>query len=181
MEILNHAKDVYEIKNFISDKEINELLSFVNLNGEEEGWKFWHEGNTLCIYETEYDKQNIESLFKQIASNVELLFANYKMCTGFQHVRRIKSGEYFPLHQDENHKETDLDKIVFGVVIYLNENFEGGELNYPDLNLKIQPRKGSLVIHKAEYFHEVLPVLNGNRYCITTFIRGTDKTQLAFK
>jgi predicted 2-oxoglutarate/Fe(II)-dependent dioxygenase YbiX len=67
---------------------------------------------------------------------------------------------------------------VFGIAIYLNEDFEGGELNYPDLNISIKPKKASILIHDAKLLHQVLPVAYGSRYSITTFVFGTESTKV---
>jgi hypothetical protein len=47
-------------------------------------------------------------------------------------------------------------------VIYLNES-DGGELNFPQQNITIKPKAGSIVIFPsvAPFFHESLPVQSG--------------------
>jgi len=60
-----------------------------------------------------------------------------------------------------------------GIVLYLNDDYEGGELYYPDLKLAIKPEAGSLVIHPGtvEYAHGVAPVTSGMRYATTAFTK----------
>lgn len=66
-------------------------------------------------------------------------------------------------------------EIEYGVVIYLNDNFVGGELHYPDRDLTIKPEKGMLVYHSGDVLHEVLKVTSGDRYTLTSFIRSRQK------
>lgn len=179
MKIYKHYEGIYEVKNFITDEEVNQLFSFIDLNGDD-GWLYHHIGNVLSIMKTEQDKNISKKLFKKIEDRANLYFSGQTECIGFQHIRRLKEGEFLPLHEDADY-DSEKDKIIFGIVIYLNDDFEGGELYYADLNLKIKPIKNSLFIHKAEYKHEVLPIIKGNRYCITTFIRGNSNTKILIK
>lgn len=58
------------------------------------------------------------------------------------------------------------------IVIGLSEvqEYEGGELVFNDLDIKIKLPKGSAVIFDAKLFHEVLPVTNGKRYVLQAFL-----------
>lgn len=62
---------------------------------------------------------------------------------------------------------------AYGAVYYLNDNFEGGELNFRVENVQFKAKKNSLVIFKANdkrYVHGVEPVTAGKRYAIPSFI-----------
>jgi predicted 2-oxoglutarate/Fe(II)-dependent dioxygenase YbiX len=58
-----------------------------------------------------------------------------------------------------------------GLVLYLNDDYEGGEIYYPKLGIAIKPEAGSLVIHPGtvQYAHGVIPVTSGIRYATTAF------------
>jgi hypothetical protein len=58
-----------------------------------------------------------------------------------------------------------------GLVLYLNEDYLGGEIYYSKLGIVIKPEAGSLVIHPGtiEYSHGVIPVVSGTRYATTAF------------
>ena len=61
-------------------------------------------------------------------------------------------------------------------VIYLNDNFEGGEFSFPDLNIRVSPKPGLLLCFPSShlYRHGVLPVTRGERLAIVTWmtVRG---------
>jgi len=40
-------------------------------------------------------------------------------------------------------------------LIYLNDDYEGGEIGFPDYDIKIKPKPGDLVIFPYFYLHEV--------------------------
>ena len=61
-------------------------------------------------------------------------------------------------------------------VIYLNDDFEGGEFVFPDLNIRVSPKPGLLLCFPSShlYRHGVLPVTRGERLAIVTWmtVRG---------
>jgi predicted 2-oxoglutarate/Fe(II)-dependent dioxygenase YbiX len=54
----------------------------------------------------------------------------------------------------------------------LNDDYEGGEINFPRFNLKIKPEKNSLILFPSNYVynHSAEPVKNGTKYAIATFL-----------
>lgn len=176
MEIDKHYDGIYEIKDFLTDEEVNQLFSFIDLNSDS-GWNYKHPGNVLSIVEDDKDKNNLKIVFEKIEKKVTSYFTNFTHCNGFQNIRRLKKDENLPVHVDAD-ENSDRDPIIFGVVIFLNDNFKGGELHYTEIGLAIKPIKKSCFIHRATYKHEVLKVIDGNRYCITTFIRGSKDTKI---
>lgn len=61
------------------------------------------------------------------------------------------------------------DYLEIAAVLYLNDEYEGGEIYFPNLGYSYAPRKGDLVIFPAndeKYLHGVNKVLNGNRYTL---------------
>lgn len=78
------------------------------------------------------------------------------------------TGGYFRRHRDNNAPQTAFRK--FALSVNLNNDFEGGELLFPEYN--DQPYKapaGSGVIFSASALHEASPVTKGRRYCLLTF------------
>ncbi len=53
-------------------------------------------------------------------------------------------------------------------VIFLNDNFAGGQLVYPNQGVALNPIKGTLIIAPAgeEYIHYVEPVTSGERFTL---------------
>jgi predicted 2-oxoglutarate/Fe(II)-dependent dioxygenase YbiX len=59
------------------------------------------------------------------------------------------------------------------VVYFLNDDFEGGQLIFPDLDLKIKPEAGTMICFPSThlYYHGVSPVISGHRYTMVTWMR----------
>jgi predicted 2-oxoglutarate/Fe(II)-dependent dioxygenase YbiX len=90
-------------------------------------------------------------------------------------------GHYIPhvdaetLYTDEEGLELwekTLDRDL-SVVYFLNDDFEGGELFFPNLDLLIEPEAGTLVCFPSDhnYIHGVKPVTTGRRYTVVTWMR----------
>lgn len=56
-------------------------------------------------------------------------------------------------------------------LIYYNDNFEGGELYYPDYDLIVKPEPGLAVAHPGDinYLHGVKRIISGERYTTPSF------------
>lgn len=166
MNIIEHADGVYEIENFLTDDQLQTILP-LTLG---DGWNTSHPGNTVKNMSGE-----VLIRAKEISDNIEQMFDNFTKIIPIGNIRRLAEGEFMHLHKDAG-DENAPEPIVFGIAIYLNDDFTGGELSYPNLNLKVKPKVKSMVIHNASYPHEVLPVKSGNRYSITTFVLGNEYT-----
>jgi predicted 2-oxoglutarate/Fe(II)-dependent dioxygenase YbiX len=64
------------------------------------------------------------------------------------------------------------------ILIFLNEEFTGGEFEYIDNEkqiIKIKPQKNKAIIMDTTLYHRVLPVLSGERYTLVCFIESEKK------
>ena len=65
----------------------------------------------------------------------------------------------------------------FALVTFLNDDFEGGTLFFPDHNLKIEPKPGYSIYFPGtlEYLHGVTKITSGVRYTIASFLTYDEK------
>lgn len=85
---------------------------------------------------------------------------------GFQ-ILKYEGGEEYKAHYD------GLNRSV-SVLLYLNDNYEGGELEFPFFKVKIKPQKGMMVLFPSNYAytHIAHPVTKGTKYCLVTWSRN---------
>lgn len=77
---------------------------------------------------------------------------------------------FFGAHRD-NGAPTTADR-AFAVSLNLNDDFEGGELIFPEYAaLKVSPPAGAAAVFSCSVLHEALPVTRGRRFVLTTFFR----------
>jgi predicted 2-oxoglutarate/Fe(II)-dependent dioxygenase YbiX len=77
---------------------------------------------------------------------------------------------YFKAHRDNGAPQT-VDR-AFAVSLNLNEDYEGGELIFPEYGrLRFKPPAGAAAVFSCTLLHEALPVTRGRRYVLTSFFR----------
>ena len=85
---------------------------------------------------------------------------------------------FFRAHRDNGTPQT-ADR-TFAVSLNLNEDYEGGELVFPEYGpTRYKPKAGAAAIFSCSLLHEALPVTQGRRYVLTTFFRDRKKQQQA--
>jgi predicted 2-oxoglutarate/Fe(II)-dependent dioxygenase YbiX len=75
-------------------------------------------------------------------------------------------GSHIRAHNDT---ATEFSSRCVSALLYLNEEYEGGKLLFPRLDLAHKPSVGELVLFPSEYLHAVTPVVSGVRYCFVGF------------
>lgn len=82
-----------------------------------------------------------------------------------------EGGHYFRAHRDNAAPQT-ADR-AFAVSLNLNDDFEGGELVFPEYGpTRYKPRAGAAAVFSCSLLHEALPVTRGRRFVVTTFFRN---------
>lgn len=120
-------------------------------------------GRTLCTY----DEPTLRILTSTNAPKPETgYFLNH--CDSEVEIDGVidMSRNYIP------HKPLSVPLLYeVTVLVYLNEEFEGGELVFPDYDLTIKPKAGDLLMFPSghQYRHWVTPVISGTRYYFSSF------------
>jgi|DEB0MinimDraft_12_1074336.scaffolds.fasta_scaffold15660_2 hypothetical protein len=65
---------------------------------------------------------------------------------------------------------------TYSAIFYINDDYDGGEIYFPNWGIEIKPKAGSLVIFPSndEYVHGVKEVKNINRYSIAIWYAGQE-------
>lgn len=83
--------------------------------------------------------------------------------TNGEHLRiaRYQEGGFYAPHVDTN----GAARVLSGV-LYLNSDFEGGELKFPSQDITIKPEEGMLVLFPSNFLfiHESTPITEGCKY-----------------
>ena len=83
-------------------------------------------------------------------------------------VLRYRSGQEYKPHCDGG---TDSGRAI-SAICYLNDDYEGGEIEFPNFGVKIKPEPGMLILFPSNYpyKHIAHPVIEGTKYAIVTWI-----------
>lgn len=167
------AQNIYLIKDFITNQEVKKLIEIIKVT-EEKDWQLHNDGLSQNFQNKFYDHDDLQ-LQRTICGKIQ------NICTqspdkieisGYRRILRQKVGEHMEAHIDELKDSRNLDR-EYAVVIYINDNYEGGELSFLNKNINIKPPSGSAMVFKTgpEYLHTVRTVLGQEvRYCLPGFI-----------
>ncbi len=114
-----------------------------------------------------------DRLAYRIAPELTKVFAFDRQFTFDAHVVLSYDADkkhFFGAHRD-NGAPTTADR-AFAVSLNLNDDFEGGELIFPEYaGIKVSPPAGAAAVFSCSVLHEALPVTRGRRFVLTTFFR----------
>lgn len=88
---------------------------------------------------------------------------NIKSREHTMHLLKYEKTGHLPAHQDQG-----ISTRVLSVLLYLNDDYEGGEIEFRHSDLVIKPDPGSVLFFPSNflYVHEVHPVTKGPRYAL---------------
>lgn len=81
-------------------------------------------------------------------------------------VSRYSFGSHIRPHSDTGFFDTSR---LATIVLYLNSDFEGGNIYFPDLGLDLRPETGDLLTFYSEFKHGVAPIVAGHRFSLVAF------------
>ena len=90
------------------------------------------------------------------------------------HTQKWEPGAYARKHSDntdEHGHSGAFTRSRYAAFLYLNDNFQGGLLQFPDQDISIQPKVGMLAAFDGGFnnMHEVTLITSGVRYTIGSF------------
>lgn len=82
---------------------------------------------------------------------------------------KYEPNEHYVMHYDNGSKH--VAQRTTSCVIYLNDEYEGGEIEFVNFGIKVKPIKNSMVLFPSNYpySHVAHKVLSGTRYAINLF------------
>jgi hypothetical protein len=176
------SPDVYEIENFVTVEEQEEILDYCKSLEESDWW-----ANDKTIPEFFNGKSSIvkkPKIFDIIDERLKNLFLNFHNINSLTLLRHLDSDFMLP-HVDWTREYFQSDKMLdtlhirYGVILYYNDNYDGGALNYPDLGIVHKPKARSLLIHGGHILHGTTKVLGETRYFSTTFVFATKEKNVS--
>ena len=88
-----------------------------------------------------------------------------------------ETGQYFGLHHDYPYDPKIVPYYSKGgdrkatAIFWFNDDYEGGELAFPEHNITIKPEAGCLIFFPStpDYIHQSKIVTSGKKYCVPLF------------
>lgn len=183
--------EIYYFENVLSQKDFNIVQNFVK---DSNGW--YNAENAYSSQNDGFVNNKIKEMNEEISKIFLNMFNNfiipaepdlnitptkviYSLPAGYIHTAgpEIEGVELLGWsmkpHADSNPNFKPAANIKKGLIYYLNDDFEGGEIVYTNKNISHKPIANSLIVHPSndEYTHGVKLVTKGIRYTMTNFYR----------
>jgi hypothetical protein len=169
------------VQNFISKEDAEKIVNFakgIQKWEDSEGTSFWSNRSLsdINIY-ANYDKKMAEHLYElrqRIGDFIKESYGVEEIYPDLMQIVRWFPGQEQHPHAD-NMKNTENNQWFhhrdFGALIYLNDDYTGGETYYPQHNQSIVPEAGKLAVHPGttDHLHGVTKIENSTRYTIASF------------
>lgn len=124
-------------------------------------------GKELTCHPQDPIRRAAESLQTGLDAIIEDFRGRYSIVPLVSHhtvLLRYEEGNKFHNHIDDH----PVFPRVVSLSLFLNDDFEGGELEFKEFNLKIKPEAGEIVVFSSgfPYMHQVHPITKGIRYAV---------------
>lgn len=185
-----HKEECFTVDGFLSEKECKSIISYLEFLVDNKilEWNqisfydsfamgFWPSDPNLEHFglPANYFNEVLKPKIKNLAENVlmkELSEVSY-------HAQKWTPGAYASFHSDnsdEHGNATEFESSKYAAFIYLNDDFEGGFLNFKNYDINIKPGIGKIAIFAGGYGneHEVTKVHGATRYTIGSFWDNAD-------
>jgi len=119
-----------------------------------------HNAELLDLHQEIYDK-----LKYCIDDYAQYWGINVVYYEAFNFVKYEGAGTHFNIHADHG----PAYNCTVSAVIYINDDYEGGDLKFPRLdNLVYKPKAGDIAVFPSNYIYEhaSLPMESGTKYCV---------------
>jgi hypothetical protein len=177
-----HKEDVVEVKNFISKDICDKIIKY--LDGQSERWSIFNKTFTECygmpisLYDKnlenyDLDKDFFQQLHYKFKKSVEEFF-NKDFVGVTYHAQKWNEGGMVEPHSDTSDldgNENENSSNKYTVILYLNDDYDGGNLYFTQHNIEIKPNNGSILTFPGNHtnIHGVSKVENGTRYTIVSW------------
>ena len=184
------------VKNFITDQDIKEYTDLIEKTTEEE-WDKWYTDQLKVFCKTKFGREDVENLVKEGLYEITLNWNDKNLSfigsdlhrridkkfdsvlektgeglllSGFYFIQRMYDGVELVSHHDQNTDES----IIHAAVIYINNDYNGGEIFWAKKDFEMKPEVGDLLVFGGdpEWEHGVRFVTEGPmRYVLPAFIK----------
>ena len=184
-------KNIHVFENFIDKEDLKVIQDFCPTINEWNNSKesIYAEDGT-CLYNADYwnDRQCSSDILQRLSMPVFEIIDKYitKMQLELERIYDLRLSPRPPVimkwrpgieqrpHADKQLNNGEPNAFVdydLNSLFYYNDDFEGGELYYPQHNLTIKPKPGLAVAHPGDvnYLHGVTMVTKGHRYTTPSF------------
>lgn len=123
--------------------------------------------------------EEVRKCYEDVETNVKKCLTHYESLYNFKmdymeaiNFVRYQPGQHFAVHADHGFSYS----CTVSSIMYLNDDYKGGELWFPYLNITFKPEAGDVVLFPSTYIyaHAALKVTSGTKYSAVTMFDYND-------
>jgi hypothetical protein len=188
MEKIYLDDQIFYIDNFLSDASFNSFLDMCKEYDNKFEYKedFFLNRGAFNMYGLEL-KESYRLAWEELTFKLEDLCNNDIHSIG----KRMSITKFKKYNESDNNSElsfgrhsddygfinesdgvdSNITAIFLGLNYYINDSYDGGEVCYPNKNIRMKPKQNSLLCHPGseEYEHEVTQIFNDDKYTVPCF------------
>jgi hypothetical protein len=171
---------IVEIPNFVTLEEAKSMIDYFDSRDD---WGpiafFGSEGKSILHEDPALPKFNLDTKFfgtlmDKYKEAIEAIFDRPVKPVNICHAQKWNVGGNASPHADNSEMDgtpNPFETNKFVSLLYLNDDYEGGELYFPDLDIEFKPKSLSWIAFNGgiENLHGVKPILEGVRYTFVSF------------
>ncbi|OZG74548.1 iron-regulated protein [Hahella sp. CCB-MM4] len=173
MEKISYGAGIFAIKEFLAVEECDYYIGLSNRVGYEEAAIQTANGQQIFKAIRNNDRVILddEGLAQRLFEKAEPCLSDLEEWSllGFnERLRfyRYTPGQYFKWHKDGFYCRNEDETSQLSFLIYLNDDYEGGEIDFRWE--KIKPEKGMALVFPHLLMHQGAPVESGVKYVLRT-------------
>jgi hypothetical protein len=183
MNKINYKNNIVVFENFLSKEECDAIIKYWDhsVKNNKLDWKkigfYGSSAANLPVGDDMVDfglpMDFVESLSARMKEVGEIARGSGLKPIGVPHAQIWATGGFTNPHSDNstNGEYNEFERSKWSTFLYLNDNFEGGELYFPDHNISIKPKAGLLAAFDGGHTnqHGVTLITSGERFTIGQF------------
>lgn len=187
-------KNIQSRENFMTQEELKILNDFIRSNTSWDVTESHYNEEGTMIYDASYWADRVattntinavnpnitavlDGMVQRLKKEVDAFFKVDALPTSPALVRWLPGQYQSPhadkeLHEGENRgKPNDFPYYDIAGLFYLNDDYEGGELYFPEQGIQFKPKAGAAYFFPGDmnYIHGVTPITSGIRYTCPFF------------
>lgn len=174
---MQHKRFKLEVDSFLTEEECKGHIEWAENHGFEEALiQDRHKGQVMNKDIRDNDRVVVDrkdlatELFDKVKEYLPEEIEGFKLHELNERFRfyRYKEGQQFKVHPDGHYKRNDKEISMVTMIVYLNEDFEGGSTEFVMPHAKIEPKTGKLLLFRHNQLHKGNPVPEGTKYVLRT-------------
>src|SRR5262245_21262639 len=117
------------------------------------------------------DEELAEKIWRRVLPHVPILLYGRRALGLNERLRfyRYDPGQRFEAHVDGYYQRPNGEQSLLTFMLYLNEDFEGGETLFQN-GVRISPQTGMIPVFRHTFYHEGAAVTRGRKYVLRSDI-----------